>query len=523
MNRFARWTVSGAAVLGVTAAFILPTSVAGASAAPGSTLTIATTAAVTTFDPILSASTEVGYMANAYQGLTYAQSQNGTVVIKPELAVQWTHSNGGKTWTFLLRKGVYFHDGTLMTAQAVVNSFNTLFKSGDAYLWGAVQSVSVAGPYEIRFQLKYAAPLDRIASSEYDSWVVGPKGLKETQAWFNKGNDDGTGPYYISKYLSDREVDMTAFQKYWGGWKGPHYTKIVNMIIPQSAVQQEMVQAGTAQIAGAIPVQSLASIKANPNLSVSVAPSFYWYQAFFNTKKAPLNNRLVREALSYAIPYNEIVKVATGGYGRQMQGPLPFGQFPHVGTEPQYHYDLQKARQLLAEAGHKGGGFTLTLTYAAENPEEAEFAPLIKESFAQIGVGVTLKSILFNEQWSLAKGNPLQAQDMFLLLDWPGYSDSTPDLQAIYECSTTTVWNLAYYCNQKLDTQLNTAAVQEVTNLTAARQLYQQVELTLYNDAPAAWLYQDAGIIVLNKSVGHFIQNPAYPFVIFCYPLQPKG
>ena len=517
LQAFGRALVAGAVItLAGTAAIAL---------AQNDTLTVATTAGVTTFDPFYTLSTEVGYMANVYQGLTYAKSENGTTTILPQLATKWTHSADGKTWTFTLRQGVHFHDGSLMTAQSVADSINQIIKinAGAAYIWAPVQSVTASGPDTVTFQLKYAAPLDHIASAEYGAWIVGPDGLKQPQSWFNAGHDDGTGPYTISSYQRGAEIDLKAFPGYWGGWSGTHYTSIVNQIVSQSSVQQQMVASGQADIATAITVQALTAVKANPNLVVQANPSFYWYNAFFNTQKKPLSNKLVRQALSYAIPYEAIVKVATGGYGKQLDGPLPYGQYPHVNGLPQYHQDLQKAKALLAQAGYPNGGLHLTLTYASQNPEEQKFAPLMKEAFAKVGVDLTIKPILWQEQWALGKGDPQKAQDIFLLLDWPSYSDSTPDLQALYACEKTTVWNLSYYCNSTFDSLLQQASKAEVTDPAKAQKLFAQLEQILYQDAPAAWLYQDASILVMNKSVGGYQPNPAYPFVIFFYPLQPAS
>ncbi len=497
---------------------------AATALAQNNTLTVATTAGVTTFDPLYTLSTEVGYMANVYQGLTYAQSENGTTKILPQLATKWTHSPDGLTWTFTIRQGVHFHDGSVMTAQSVANSINQTIKTnqGAAYIWAPVKSVTATDPDTVTIQLKYAAPLDHIVSSEYGAWIVGPDGLKQPQSWFNAGHDDGTGPYTISGYQRGAEIDLKAFPDYWGGWSGSHYTTIVNQIVSQSSVQQQMVASGQADIATAITVQALTAVKANPNLVVDANPSFYWYNAFFNIKKAPLNNVLVRKALAYAIPYQAIVKVATGGYGKQLDGPLPYGQYPHVAGLPQYHQDLQKAKALLAQAGYPNGGLHLTVTYASQNPEEQKFAPLMKEAFAKIGVDLTIKPILWQEQWALGKGDPQKAQDIFLLLDWPSYSDSTPDLKALYACETKTVWNLSYFCNKQFDSLLEAASKAEVTAPDEAQTLFAQLEDILYQQVPAAWLYQDASILVMNKSVGGYQANPAYPFVIFYYPLHPS-
>ena len=130
------------------------------------------------------------------------------------------------------------------------------------------------------------------------------------------------------------------------------------------------------------------------------------YTAFFNTLKEPLDDVKVRQALSYAIPYEDIIAIGANGRGTQSRGTVPAGVFPYSEDVKQYTYDIEKAKTLLKEAGHDGGGFSLKLTYASENSTEETFAPLIKDSFAQIGVDVIVEPMAFSEQWALAKTDP---------------------------------------------------------------------------------------------------------------------
>src|SRR6185436_7246697 len=176
-----------------------------------------------------------------------------------------------------------------------------------------------------------------------------------------------------------------------------------------------------------IPGDSYASFASNSDYTVTFEPSLFNYTAFFNTLKAPLDDVKVRQALSYAIPYEDIIKIGASGRGTQSHGTAPNGVFPYSTDVKQYTYDLEKAKALLKEAGHENGGFSLKLTYASENSTEEAFAPLIKDSFAQIGVDVTIEPMQFSEQWALAKTDPATAQDMFLLLYWPTYSDAGGD------------------------------------------------------------------------------------------------
>jgi peptide/nickel transport system substrate-binding protein len=95
---------------------------------------------------------------------------------------------------------------------------------------------------------------------------------------------------------------------------------------------------------------------------------------------------------------------------------------------------MEKARELMAEAGVDG--FDMEITYAAENPVEAAFAPLLQDAYGELGVNVTLTPMPFNQQWDRSKGDPEGRQDMFLLLYWPTYSDAGSDnLASLFKSS----------------------------------------------------------------------------------------
>lgn len=516
-RRARAWLAAG--VLGAVAAW---GAAAGAAAAPqGPVLTVASDNAISTLDPILSGSDEVQYLANVYQGLVFANPPGSKTPLSPELATSWSHSPDGLVWTFQLRRGVHFQDGSLMTAQDVVNSLKADIPQG-GLLWSSVRRLVAAGPYTVRFYLRYPMRIDYILTAEYNAWIVGPKGLKEPQSWFNAGHSDGTGPYEIASYHPGSQLVLRAMPDYWGGWHGRHFTTIVNDLVTQPAVQQELLLGDQAQVANGIPETGLRSVQADPQLRVVVAPSNDYYIAYYNTRRKPLDNVLVRRALDYAIPYRAMIAVATGGYGRQMQGPLPYGVYPHDNSLPMYTTDLAKARRLLAQAGYPHGGFTLTMTCTTDIPECGLFAPLMKENFAKIGVNLVIRTMSSDEGLAIADGNPAKAQDIFILEDWPQYSDDWIDLYYNYNCYTPYQWNMSYYCNPAFDKLFQKANSLQVTNPAQAQRLYDQYQLDLLQATPVAFLYDDRNVFVFNRSVGGFVNTPEYPAVIFYYNLYPN-
>ncbi|MGB9606576.1 MAG: ABC transporter substrate-binding protein, partial [Bryobacteraceae bacterium] len=139
---------------------------------------------MTTWDPSASFSTEVLYMVNLYEPLLYVNPPGSPEQFRPALAESWEVSSDGLEWTFHLRKGVKFHDGEPLTAQAVQQSIQRTIDLGlgAAFIWSPVDTIEAVDDYTVRFHLKYAAALDLIAASSNGAWIMSPKAIAAAAA-----------------------------------------------------------------------------------------------------------------------------------------------------------------------------------------------------------------------------------------------------------------------------------------------------------------------------------------------------
>jgi peptide/nickel transport system substrate-binding protein len=488
-------------------------------------LKMVTSADFTTWDPSASYSTEVFYMANFYEPLLYANPPGSAEPIKPALATSWDVSADSKAWTFHLRSGVKFHDGEPFNAQAVKYSLNRTHTMGlgAAYLLDVIDSTDVLDNLTVRLNLKWAAPLTRVLSAEAGMWIMSPKSADKGKDWFEQGNEAGTGPWKLESYKPREEVVMTRFEDYWGGWQPGQFNKVDIKISTEESVERQMLESGEVDIATRVPLESIPVLNATANLVVYASPSFYNYLSFLNTKKPPLDNVLVRQAISYAMPYDDIITVAAKGYATQSKGPVPKGLYPHQENLFQYTHDLNKAKQLLAQAGYPNGiNRTVVLTYAAENPNEELFAPLIKFELQKIGINVEIRSIPWVEQWALAKKDPASAQDIFLLLWWPSLNDGYDNLFSMFHSETSPFFNMGYWYNSTFDDLIDTAYATEALDPVKANDMYFKAQSMLVESAPAAYLYDAMNLVPMSKSIKGFVDNAYYPFVIFLYPLTQE-
>lgn len=518
-----------------TPAAATPTPTTTPTSAAPRTLTIAGDADAATWDPIASFGAEVAYLANVYETLLRANPPGAAQPFAPLLAERWEHSDDGLTWTFYLRPGVRFHDGEPLNAAAVKASIEAVRERGAAaFLWLPLDRIETVDDLTIRFHLKYAAPLDHIVAAPYGAWIVSPQMLAAAANdpdTFDKaaaeGRDGGTGPYTVSAYTPGKAITFNRYENYWGGWEGSHFATVQVNIVPDTDARQQMLVNGEANLATGLPAEASAAFQENPAYTVVTALSPFNYVAFFNTLHPPLDNPQVRQALSYAVPYDDIIATALHGFGTQSRGPVPQGMWPWSPEVKQYAYDPDKARALLAEAGFPNGlEAPLTLTYVADDATEAALAEAIQGAYAQIGVQVTLQPMLWHQQWNLAKEAPEtpETQDIFLLRYWPIYSDAGADnLWTLFHSSKRLFLNLSYWENETFDALIEQALAETATDPTQAQQHYLQAMNLLVDEAPALFLADAQAVFVVPKSIGGFQYNLNYPLVpFFFYALTPS-
>jgi peptide/nickel transport system substrate-binding protein len=477
---------------------------------------------ITTLDPSVSYSTEVQYMANMYETLIKVNPPGSKELFSYVLATGFTASDDGLEYTFTLRKKVKFHDGTPFTAEAVKFSLERTKKMGKgaAFIWGELKEIQIVDDYTVKLILSTPAPLPMIAASANGSYIMSPSVGDKGPEWFDQGNDAGSGPYTLKNYKSGESWILAKFDDYWGGWSGKHVENILVKYTKEALVQLQMLQSNEAMLAGRIPIDSYDKVRKAKNTKVIDGPSYVNYLAFFNTTRPPLDRQDVRKALAHAIPYDDIIKIGFDGMATHARGPVPKGQFGYSEKVIQYEYDLEKARKLLAQAGYPDGGFKLTLTYAAENVAEGRFAPLIQSEFKKLGIEVEIKGIVWTSQWAKAKGNPKEAQDIFLLMWWPTYSDPYETLYSLlHNEKDKPVWNLAYYVNPAYDNMIRKAYEVTGSNPDKALDLYIQAQNMVQKDAPVAWLVDIVGTWPMNKKLQGLVMNPAYPNVPFFYDM----
>ncbi len=515
---------------GATSSGSTGTSAGGAPSAQSSTFTYDTyTQVMIGWDPSTSYSNETIAMHDMYETLTNYDSTTQTV--KPLLATSWSHNAKGTEWTFHLRHGVHFHTGRLMTAAAVKASIMRTIdlKQGAAYIWGSVAGIATPSSSTVVFHLKYPAPLDLISSAGYAAYIYDTRAAgspSKLTAWFNAGHDAGTGPYTVAQWSkgAETELRLKAFQKYWGGWSGHHYTRVIFRVVPTASTAAQLLQSGQVSWVEQLTPQLWKSLKGQPNITTTSTSSYQNLFAMLNTASGPLKNADVRRALAEATNYSGVISALQGSFVTS-HGIIPKGLW---GNDPNLNSattNMAAAKRLLAQAGYGPGKrkLTLTLTYTQGDNDEQTIATLMKSEYAPLNIDLNIEPLQWATQWAKAKSsNTASRQDILMFYWWPDYADPYSWFINLFRSASPVSYNLAYFNNSTVNSEIDHVESMSATDRSGAIALYRRIESQLIASAPALFLgtqvYQRAYL----NSVGGYVDNPAYPNVVFAYDLTPR-
>ncbi|HKC83487.1 MAG TPA: ABC transporter substrate-binding protein, partial [bacterium] len=301
MNQRHRLTVALLVVIGLALAGCgasstnsASTSTSGASANTSDILRIPYLADMSVPDPDIFYDIEGNsVILSSYEGLlTYAPSSTKLI---GALATSWTVSPDRLTYTFKLRSGVHFHDGSMLTSQAIKKSFERRLAVNQApsYMLKPVASMATPDPLTLVIKLKH--PVDPFLSYLASSWgpkIIGPEaivkhaGSDHGEKWLQT-HDDGTGPFQLTAFERGRQYVLSRFAGYWGA--KPFFKEVLLKITPDIGTQQlELKNGGVDGIVHSFPASELTSLPSNVH-AVEV-PSFLRLLLYVNTNKPPFNN-----------------------------------------------------------------------------------------------------------------------------------------------------------------------------------------------------------------------------------------
>lgn len=451
--------------------------------------------------------------------------------IVPALATSWDTSADGLTWTFNLREEVKFHDGSSFDAEAVKFSFERTLEinEGGAYILYVIDSMEVLDPYTIKFTLNSPAPFDFILGSQYAAYIMSPSFVQEHevdgdlgQAWLAE-HTSGTGPYELTEWVHGQQVTLKKFDDYWGGWEGKHVDTVIIKIVREVSTAEIEMKEGKLDSTWELAYETIDSFRDDPDFVVVDHPTLHTLYWRINTQKPPTDKLLVRKALNYAFPYEEALEAAFSGgkFGERLYGPLPKGIWGYDDDPPlKYEFDLEKAADLLEQAGHPGGGFTLDLYYYTPIDYQRVMAELFKSKLAEIGVTLNTRGFPFDELLALSCCDPEAGPHLSAHDWWPTFTDP---FDFLYGCwGSDQFFNWIFWNSTEFDELVLEANSLSVTNKAKAIELYKQAQALVVEDANTIYLAQLIGTNVVRSWVHGWEFNVNYDHVIDYYAIYKE-
>lgn len=379
-----------------TGVFVSAGTLGAKAAAKKDSVTLVLQSDIASLDPQNSVSTEdYRVFCNIFDTLV---KDNGNGSFSPSLASSWKVSNGGKTYTFTLRKGVKFHDGSDFKASDVVFTFERAKKSPYmADQVAAVDTEKALNDYTVQINLKYVYAPFLLSLDAFS--IVGEKSV--TKAGKNFGqNPIGTGPYKFVKHSIGQKVTLVRNDQYFKG-KAP-IKNVEFRIITDENTALVSLQTGEVDFLYQIPAISKQTVEKDSKLAIHEFNGINLTYVLMNTSAKPFNNVLVRQAMNYAIDKNSVVLVAEEGMGTVTDSIFSKDIYGYSKIKG-YEYNPDKAKALLAKAGYANG---FSFTFKTMDGAYSKAAQRIQEDLRKIGVTVNIESGEKNAFiQDLAKGN----------------------------------------------------------------------------------------------------------------------
>ena len=427
----------------------------------------------------------------------------------PQLAEKWDASPDAKVYTFYLRKGVKFHDGTPFNAAAVKDNFDRVRNPDNKLirysLYKVIDKIEVLDDATVRFTL--TAPFGAmIATFAHPAGgISSPTAVQKFGKDIAK-NPVGTGPYKFMEWVPNDHITMVKNPDYWDKNNGPKVDKIIVKSVPEAGTRIAMLQKGDAQFINTVPYAQAEQVKADSNLSLVATESIYTYWLAINVQKKPFDQLKVRQALNYAIDKEAIIKAVLRGYAKSADSPLAPQVWGYSKVKT-YPYDVAKAKSLLAEAGVPTG--FKTILRGADSTEAKEVMVAIQGQLKAVGVEAEVVSM---PSATLSAERRRVLTDTVTQLEYSGWSPSTGDADwGIRPLLTKETWppatfTIGFYTHPRVE-ELVKAALQ--TSEAAKRKAaYAEVQQIIMDDCPWVFLWVNSVLGGSRNNVGGISIQP---------------
>lgn len=457
-----------------------------------------------TLDPRLSTDVSSARIQQLVFNSLVRKNQSSEIV--PDLAESWEIQDR-RTYRFILRNNVRFHDGSMLTTRDVKATFDAILSdtlaSPRKAAYEILESITIIDDRIIEFRTKEPfAPflinmvLGILPASQASS--LDPAQMIEPI---------GTGPFRFERQFGNERVVLTAFPDHFNG--RPSLDRVEFRVIPDDGIRVMELEKGTIDfIQNDVPPDSIPRLRQHPNLKVMTAPGTSYYYVGFNFRLTdhPIADPAVRRALAMALNRDEIIEHVLGGLAEKAVGVLSEGHWAFNPDIPQMPFNRDKARQLLDQAGYPeidGKRFELVFK-VSQNKHSILLAEIVQAQWGAIGVRVRLRSL----EWGTFYDDIIKGNFSVYIMSWVGVTD--PDIyHSIFHSGSIPPngRNRGHYRNIELDRLLDLARGEMDQENRGA--LYRRIQDMIATDLPYISLWHSHNVAVMKKNLANFQFFPA--------------
>ena len=449
---------------------------------------------------------------------TLVRFKDKSMEVEPDLATSWDISTDGLTYTFHLRDGIKFQDGTDFNADAVVWNYKRMTdKTAPGYdtgtygyaetIFGEVKDATAPDAKTVVFTLKepFAPFLSMMAMTQFS--INSPTAVMKYGKDYTK-NPVGTGAFKFKSWNTGTEVDLVANPDYWRG--APKIKTLIYRFIKDDNVRQNEFESGTLNFMVDIIPDNLANLKANKNYVVEEGESLHTWYLSLNCNAKPFSDVRVRQAFMYGINRKAIVDgilLDTGTLADNLLPPaIPF----YTDDVPKYDYNPAKAKELLAAAGQSNLSVDFYVPESGSGMQQADtMATAIQSDMAKCGVTLKIQKLEWGAYLDKMFRDP-KGQDMMLgQMSWMSDNGDADNFLRVL-CGgdqwPAAGFNSAYFKNADLDAALKQGMQSSDPAVRTAA--YKKAQQIIMDQVPYVTVDHEKQIVVYDKGLTGVQVNP---------------
>jgi len=443
--------------------------------------------------------------------------QNGALIgaagdLMPRYFESWEAHEDGLTYTIKVRPGVLFDDGTEVTAETVrfMTERNLNTPGGANWLLRNIAFIQeppeVLDKYTLRFTSSEASPMVMEHFYMTSSGIIDPKVIQENATeddpwameYFSRNVDNASGPFRLVSRIPDQEVVFEARENY--SFEPQAYDRIIWKIIPSNAERVQLLKAGVIDVAIALGTEDFAALEGAEGVTVQRFPSKNLAYMGMGNLLAPFDDKTVRQAVSYAVDYDDILNNVYKGEAQRLYGPIAPGSYSSLGDSIGYRRDLAKAQELLDGSSYDGSPVVLSID--AAKGEHELIAVRIQSHLADIGMDVEIEK-LASPVYAERKVGENRMQ-MFIdeglpWIDDPNYTLSVFLLSGVFG-------NYTQYENERVDQIINEGW--GILDREERARTFEEAQRIIVDDAPWVFLALPDYKIAMRDTVEGFVLYP---------------